>query len=53
MTKDYYEILQVTRIAKDADIKSSYHRLALKFHPATNPDDLDVLYKFHDLAEAY
>ncbi|CAF1558268.1 unnamed protein product [Rotaria magnacalcarata] len=53
MAKDYYEILQVTRIAKDADINSSYRRLALKFHPARNPDDLDALYKFHDLAEAY
>lgn len=35
------------------DVLYRYHRLALKFHPAKNPDDLDALYKFHDLAEAY
>jgi DnaJ family protein B protein 13 len=33
---DYYEILQLTRSAADADIKSAYRKLALQFHPKTS-----------------
>ncbi|CAO3620508.1 unnamed protein product [Cunninghamella echinulata] len=33
MTKDYYEILEVSVTATEGDIKKAYRRLALKYHP--------------------
>ena len=51
--RDYYEILEVQRTATDADIKSSYRRLAMKFHPDRNPGDDLAEEKFKEAAEAY
>ncbi|HEX8026926.1 MAG TPA: molecular chaperone DnaJ [Vicinamibacterales bacterium] len=51
--RDYYEILEVTRTANDQEIKSSYRRLALKFHPDRNPGDKTAEEKFKEAAEAY
>jgi DnaJ-class molecular chaperone with C-terminal Zn finger domain len=31
--KDYYEILGLARDCSSEDVKKSYHRLALKWHP--------------------
>jgi molecular chaperone DnaJ len=36
---DYYELLEVERAADDATLKSSYRRLAMRFHPDKNPGD--------------
>jgi molecular chaperone DnaJ len=54
MTKrDYYEILGVERTASSDEIKSSYRKLAMKFHPDRNPGDKSAEEKFKELAEAY
>lgn len=34
---DFYEILGVEKNASEQDIKNSYRKLALKFHPDRNP----------------
>ncbi len=51
--RDYYEVLEVTREATEQEIKSSYRRLALKFHPDRNPGDGAAEERFKEAAEAY
>ena len=51
--RDYYKILDVARSASEADIKKSYRRLAMKFHPDRNPGDHEAEEKFKEAKEAY
>ncbi len=51
--RDYYEILGVGRSASEQDIKSSYRKLALKYHPDRNAGDKVAEEKFKEAAEAY
>jgi molecular chaperone DnaJ len=54
MTKrDYYEILEVSKSANDAEIKTAYRRMAMKYHPDRNPGDSTAEEKFKEAAEAY
>ena len=52
-TKDYYELLEVGREAKQPEIKSAYRRLARQCHPDVNPDDPKATERFRQLTEAY
>ncbi len=51
--RDYYEILDVPKGASAAEIKKSYRRLAMKYHPDRNTEDVDAESKFKEAKEAY
>ena len=51
--KDYYQILGVSKSASDDEIKKSYRKLAMKYHPDRNPGDKEAEKKFKEAAEAY
>ena len=51
--RDYYKVLDVPRTASSDDIKKSYRRMAMKFHPDRNPGDKDAEEKFKEAKEAY
>ncbi len=50
---DYYELLECQRGADDAALKSSYRRLAMKWHPDKNPGDASAEQRFKAISEAY
>jgi len=52
-TKDYYKILDVDRKSTDEEIRKSYKKLALRFHPDKNPGDDSACEKFKEISEAY
>ena len=51
--RDYYEVLSVTRNANGDELKKSYRRLAVQYHPDKNPGDPKAEEKFKELGEAY
>src|ERR1700677_3138799 len=51
--RDYYEILALSRSASGEDIKKSYRKLAIQYHPDKNPGDKKAEEMFKELAEAY
>lgn len=51
--RDYYEVLGVERTVTVEEIKKSYRKLAVKYHPDKNPGDKAAEEKFKELGEAY
>ena len=51
--RDYYEILEVSKNANEAELKKAYRQKALKFHPDKNPGDQKAEEKFKEASEAY
>ena len=51
--KDLYDIIGVSKNSSQDEIKKSYRRLALKYHPDKNPDNQEAEKKFKEAAEAY
>ena len=51
--KDYYRILGVSRSSTEDEIKKSYRRVAMQYHPDRNPGDKEAEEKFKMASEAY
>ena len=52
-TKDHYRTLEVSREASQEEIKRSFRKLAIKYHPDKNNGDKEAEEKFKEINEAY
>ncbi len=50
---DYYEILQVNKNCDSNELKKSFRKLAMQYHPDRNPDNKEAEEKFKLINEAY
>ena len=53
MSKDYYEVLGVSKTASADEIKSAFRKLAKQYHPDLHPNDAEAEAKFKEINEAY
>lgn len=51
--KDYYKILGINETTNQDEIKKSYRKLAVQYHPDKNPDNKEAEEKFKEINEAY
>ncbi|MCH2109055.1 MAG: molecular chaperone DnaJ [Polyangiaceae bacterium] len=51
--RDYYEVLEVEKSANGDEIRRSYRKLALKYHPDRNQGDSEAELKFKEATEAF
>ena len=54
MGKDYYGVLGIDKNSNEDQIRTAYKKLALKYHPDKNPDNVEQANaKFSEITEAY
>ena len=52
--KDYYDVLGVSTDASPEDIKKAFRRLALRYNPDRNPENIkEAEGRFKEINEAY
>jgi len=51
--RDYYEILSLERTCTEVEVKSSYRKMALQYHPDRNPGNVEAEERFKEASEAY
>ena len=51
--RDYYEVLGVSKTATEVELKASFRKLAMKWHPDKNPGDAQAEIAFKEINEAY
>jgi DnaJ-class molecular chaperone len=52
-TRDYYQVLGVSRTASQKEVQSAFRKLARKLHPDVNPGDRDAERRFKEVSEAH
>src|ERR1700755_1269660 len=50
---DYYAVLEVAKTASDDEIKKSYRKLAMTYHPDRNNGSKEAEERFKEITEAY
>lgn len=53
MSKDYFAILGITPLSTPDEIRRTYRRLAMEWHPDRNGSDAAATARFHEVREAY
>ncbi|KAJ6299345.1 hypothetical protein OIU76_020339 [Salix suchowensis] len=53
LSRDYYDVLGVSKNSSASDIKKAYYGLAKKLHPDTNKEDPEAEKKFQEVSKAY
>jgi len=54
MSEDYYKILDVHKEASEKELKKAYRKMAVKWHPDNNKDNIEEAEKkFKEISAAY
>ncbi|MDD5483117.1 MAG: molecular chaperone DnaJ [Kiritimatiellae bacterium] len=51
--RDYYEVLSLPRSASPEEVKKSYRKLAMQYHPDKNAGNKESEERFKEISEAY